>query len=351
MFQYDVNGVLCGFYKDAVEAGRELLIPPYGIRKVLKGQKAQAYGYFWRHHYYDSLDGVLSGGLCPSESDRAKMVCMPEGFKLDGASEYMLRGYGVVGRKARVLRMSDGLFRVSDVVGLLRRGVIRVYSEAGSHIGTYGSVFEASIASGVSVSSIMSNLEDKGRVSVSGFVFLDDRTLLDHLHITPSRAISGDLAASKPAGGTSAPSIDFKQYNGPVISYDPFTGKEVKAYGSVREIAEEVKQDMSYVRGALNGSVRNTLDGRAFICDVEGVDHHAVLSRIMDKAWRAKLRLRSGDCWVIEKEGTSIHEEFRTLEAMFFYAKIVPDHFYYMSSMMDSFTLGGFQFNKILILK
>ena len=351
VFQYDANGVLCGFYKDMVEASNTLLIPTYGIRKVLKGQKSQYHGYFWRHHYYDTLDGVLSSGLCPTEAEREKMICMPEGFKLDDVSEYMLRGYGAVGSKVRMSLTSEDLFRVSDVVTLLRRGVVRVYSDAGSHIGTYGSVFEASIASGVSVSRIMSNLESRGRESVLGFVFLDDRSLMECIRITPSEAIPSNPTASKPTGGTSTPSIDFKQYNGPVISYDPLTGKELKSYGSVREIAEEVKKDMCYVRDALNGSVRNTLDGRAFICDVAGVSQHTVLSRIMDRAWRSKLKLRSAECWVVEKKGTSIHEEFRTMEAMFFYTKVEPTHFYYMSSTVDSFTLGGFQFNKILIFK
>ena len=350
VFQYDAVGVLCGVYRSVDEASRRSGIPKTSLYKALSGAFAHVGGYFWRHRYYATLDLLLGSGKSLPDRERTKMVRMPDGFRLEGVDASVLEEYS-----SDVADFGSGFtedkFTVSDVVTLLRRGVVRVYSDAGSHIGTYGSVFEASIASGVSVSRIVSNLESRGRESVSGFVFLDDRTLMDYIRIMPSEVVSSDPTASKPTGGASTPSIDFKQYNGPVISYDPLTGKELKSYGSVREIAEEVKKDMCYVRDALNGSVRNTLDGRAFICDVAGVSQHTVLSRIMDRAWRSKLKLRSAECWVVEKKGTSIHEEFRTMKAMFFYTKVEPTHFYYMSSTVDSFTLGGFQFNKILIFK
>lgn len=350
VFQYDAVGVLCGVYSSVDEASRRSGIPKITLYKALSGAFAHAGGYFWRHRYYATLDLLLGSGKSLPDRERTKMVRMPDGFRLEGVDASVLEEYS-----SDVADFGSGFtedtFTVSEVVTLLRRGVIRVYSVSGSHIGTYGSVFEASVVSGVSVSRIVSNLEGRGRDSVLGFVFLDDRSLIDCIRITPSEVIPSDPTASKPTGGTSTPSIDFKQYNGPVISYDPLTGKELKSYGSVREIAEEVKKDMCYVRDALNGSVRNTLDGRAFICDVAGVSQHTVLSRIMDRAWRSKLKLRSAECWVVEKEGTSIHEEFRTMEAMFFYTKVEPTHFYYMSSTVDSFTLGGFQFNKILIFK
>ena len=360
VFQYDAVGVLCGVYRSVDEASRRSGIPKISLYKALSGAFAHVGGYFWRHRYYATLDLLLGSGKSLPDRERTKMVRMPDGFRLEGVDASVLEEYS-----SDVADFGSGAvddrFTVSEVVTLLRRGVVRVYSVSGSHIGTYGSVFEASVVSGVSVSRIVSNLESRGRESVLGFVFLDDRSLMDCIRITPSEAIPSNPTASKPTAskptaskptdGTSTPSIDFKQYNGPVISYDPLTGKELKSYGSVREIAEEVKKDMSYVRDALNGSVRNTLDGRAFICDVAGVSQHTVLSRIMDRAWRSKLKLRSTECWVVEKKGTSIHEEFRTMEAMFFYTKVEPTHFYYMSSTVDSFTLGGFQFNKILIFK
>lgn len=350
VFQYDAVGVLCGVYDSVDEASHRSGIPKTTLYKALSGAFAHVGGYFWRHRYYATLDLLLGSGKSLPDRERTKMVRMPDDFRLEGVDVSVLEEYS-----SDVADFGSGFtedkFTASDVVSLLRRGAIRVYSVSGSHIGTYGSVFEASVVSGVSVGRVLSNLECRGTESVSGFVFLDDRSLMECIRIAPSEVVSSDPVASKPTGGTSTPSIDFKQYNGPVISYDPLTGKELTSYGSVREIAEEVKKDMCYVRDALNGSVRNTLDGRAFICDVAGVNQHAVLSRIMDRAWRSKLKLRSAECWVVEKEGTSIHEEFRTMEALFFYTKVTPDHFYYMSSTVDSFTLGGFQFNKILIFK